>query len=119
MLGEPVVAIFTSEDCAAGRPETEMRLAAETGRATDERWHLRRDGSRFRASSEMMPLRSPDGAHLGFLKILRDRTGATACEGETRRVRDELQVVTDALPVLISFIDRDHVYRFVNRHYET
>jgi PAS domain-containing protein len=67
----------------------------------------------------MVPLRSADGADLGFLKILRDRTEATATEGATRRSRDELQVVTDALPVLISFIDRDHVYRFVNRHYET
>ena len=119
MVGRPAATFFTGEDRAAGRPGTEMRCASETGRATDERWHLRKDGSRFWASGEMMPLRSPGGADLGFLKILRDRTAATASEGETRRVRDELQVVTDALPVLISFIDKDHVYRFANRHYET
>ncbi|TNC09177.1 PAS domain S-box protein [Methylobacterium terricola] len=118
MLGRPAATFFTPEDRAAGRPATEMRCAAETGRASDERWHLRKDGSRFWASGELMPLRSSDGAALGFLKILRDRTEATAAEGENRRVRDELQVVTDALPVLISFIDRDHVYRFVNRYYE-
>lgn len=119
MVGHSAENFFTPEDRAAGRPETEMRCAAETGRAADERWHLRKDGSRFWASGEMMPLRSPAGADLGFLKILRDRTEATASEGETRRSRDELQVVTDALPVLISFIDKDHVYRFANRHYET
>ncbi|TNC11775.1 PAS domain S-box protein [Methylobacterium terricola] len=118
MVGQPAATFFTPEDRAAGRPRTEMRCTSETGRAADERWHLRKDGSRFWASGEMMPLRSPDGADLGFLKILRDRTEATVAEGETRRVRDELQVVTDALPVLISLIDQDHVYRFVNRHYE-
>ncbi|AWN50273.1 histidine kinase [Methylobacterium terrae] len=118
MLGRAAATFFTPEDRAAERPAIEMRCAAETGRASDERWHLRKDGSRFWASGEMMPLRAADGADIGFLKILRDRTEATAAEGEARRVRDELQVVTDALPVLISFIDRDHVYRFVNRHYE-
>ncbi|BAU88798.1 PAS/PAC sensor hybrid histidine kinase [Methylorubrum populi] len=119
MLGQPTGTFFTPEDRASGQPAAEMRRAAEAGRAADERWHVRKDDSRFWASGELMPLRSPDGTDLGFLKILRDRTEAIAREGETRRVRDELQVVTDALPVLISFIDRDHVYRFVNRRYET
>ncbi|XYD09071.1 PAS domain S-box protein [Methylobacterium sp. NMS12] len=118
MRGRSAATFFTPEDRAADRPAIEMRCVTETGRAADERWHLRKDGSRFWASGELMPLRSPEGADLGFLKILRDRTEATAREGENRRVRDELQVVTDALPVLISFIDKDHVYRFTNRHYE-
>ncbi|WP_238296716.1 PAS domain S-box protein, partial [Methylobacterium soli] len=118
MIGQPTATFFTPEDRACDRPATEMRRAAETGRAADERWHLRKDGSRFWASGELMPLRARDGTDLGFLKILRDRTAATAEEGATQRSRDELQVVTDALPVLISFIDKDHVYRFANRHYE-
>jgi PAS domain S-box-containing protein len=74
MRGEPVDAFFTPEDRAIGRPEIEMRLAREEGRAADERWHLRKDGSRFWASGEMMPLRDGRGGHLGYLKILRDRT---------------------------------------------
>ncbi|MDE3744285.1 MULTISPECIES: PAS domain S-box protein [Methylobacterium] len=119
MVGQPAASFFTPEDQAADRPATEMRCALQTGRVADERWHMRKDGSHFWANGEMMPLRSPAGGDLGFLKILRDRTEATDTEGATRRSRDELQVVTDALPVLISFIDKDHVYRFVNRHYET
>ena len=84
-----------------------------------EGWRVRKDGERFWANGELMPLKAADGTVQGFVKILRDRTEATDTEGATRRSRDELQVVTDALPVLISFIDKDHVYRFVNRHYET
>ena len=74
MLGETAERFFTPEDRAAGRIEAEMRRALEAGRASDERWHLRADGSRFWASGELMPLRDRDGAHLGFVKILRDRT---------------------------------------------
>lgn len=86
-----------------------MRGARKAGRSVDERWYLRKHGSRFWASGELMPLRGRDGADLGFLKIPRNRTEATARAGEMRRSRDELQVVTDALPVVISFIDQDHV----------
>ncbi|ACA15215.1 multi-sensor hybrid histidine kinase [Methylobacterium sp. 4-46] len=44
----------------------------------------------------------------------RDRALAAA-----RASRHDLRLITDALPVLIATIDRDEVYRFVNRHYET
>ncbi|MCJ2064888.1 PAS domain S-box protein [Methylobacterium sp. J-088] len=74
MLGRPVDAFFTPEDRDVDRPGTEMRLALEDGSAADERWHLRKDGTRFWASGEMMPLRTDGGETVGFLKILRDRT---------------------------------------------
>ncbi len=74
MRGQDVERIFTPEDRAIGRPEAEMRLALDNGRASDERWHLRRDGSLFWSSGELMPLRDEDGRHRGFVKALRDRT---------------------------------------------
>jgi signal transduction histidine kinase/CheY-like chemotaxis protein len=51
-----------------------MARAALEGRASDERQHLHKDGSRFFASGMMMPLRDDAGELIGFLKILRDRT---------------------------------------------
>jgi PAS domain S-box-containing protein len=67
--------IFTPEDRAVGIPATEMTRARTEGRASDERLHMRKDGSRFWARGEMMPLRD-DGSEAfeGYLKILRDRT---------------------------------------------
>lgn len=35
-----------------------------------------------------------------------------------RQREGQLRLITDALPVMISYIDRDHCYRFVNRGYE-
>ncbi len=80
--------IFTAEDRKAGIPEAEMRRAAEAGQSADERWHVRRDGSRFWASGEMMPLRDEAGSHVGFLKILRDRT-PQRLEAERQRAEAE------------------------------
>ena len=73
MLGRPIAAIFTAEDQARGVPEQEMRTAATTGRAEDDRWHRRKDGSRFFASGVMTPLDGVAGS--GFAKIARDMTG--------------------------------------------
>ncbi|WP_409522252.1 PAS domain S-box protein [Pseudomonas sp.] len=74
MCGESIERFFTDEDCAIGRPFEEMRLALRDGRVSDERWHVREDGTRFWASGELMPLHGERGEHLGFMKILRDRT---------------------------------------------
>ncbi|NJN86349.1 MAG: response regulator [Leptolyngbyaceae cyanobacterium SL_7_1] len=39
-------------------------------------------------------------------------------ENRLRQREAQLRLITDALPVMISYIDRDHYYRFVNRGYE-
>src|SRR5689334_13624154 len=50
VLGRSADLIFTQEDCAAGIPEREALTATRDGKAVDERWHVRKDGSRFWAS---------------------------------------------------------------------
>ena len=64
--------LFTPEEQARRALDAEMASALADGHADEERWLLRRDGSRFFAHSSLTPLReTPDG---GFLKIVRDRT---------------------------------------------
>lgn len=74
MRGQDASRFFVPEDRAEGRAEYEMRCSLKEGRATDERWHLRKGEERFWASGEMMPLRDEQGLHIGFVKIFRDRT---------------------------------------------
>ena len=78
ILGRSGEVIFTSEDRADGRFTIELCRAIEAGSASNERWHLRRDGTRFWASGRMMPLLDAEGRPQGFLNILRDRTEARA-----------------------------------------
>jgi PAS domain S-box-containing protein len=73
ILGRDARILWTPEDRAAGAPEEEMRGAREEGRAEDERWHVRKDGSHFFAHGLLMPLKGSKGTQ-GYLKILRDRT---------------------------------------------
>jgi PAS domain S-box-containing protein len=72
--------IFTPEDRAKNAPEKEIATARRRGRAEDERWHLRKDGSRIWGSGLMMPLHSDDGKIAGYLKILRDLTERKAAQ---------------------------------------
>lgn len=65
--------IFVAADRRAGVPEMELRTAAQSGRAEDERWHLRKDGSRFWASGLLVAL-PEDGEVRGYIKVVRDFT---------------------------------------------
>src|SRR4051794_30336679 len=68
-----------------------MQLALAKGRAADERWHVRKDGSRFWSSGALLPLRHDAGATIGFLKILRDRTTEREAEDALRRLNATLE----------------------------
>ena len=72
--GRNIDLISTPEGRAAGRVVDEMKDALQAGRTAHDGWHLRKNGQRFWASGQMMPLRDGEAAHLGFVKILRDRT---------------------------------------------
>src|SRR6185369_1004654 len=57
-----------------GYTEKELASAATLGRAEDERWHVRKDGSRFWASGVVTPVRDQTGKLIGFSKVMRDMT---------------------------------------------
>jgi PAS domain S-box-containing protein len=58
IIGKSGTILFTPEDRADGVPEQEIKAAAAKGRAEDERWHIRKDGSRFYASGVSKPVSS-------------------------------------------------------------
>ena len=118
-LGRDARMLWTPEDRAAEVPEAEMRAAREQGRADDERWHLRRDGSRFYASGKMMPLQEEDGTLLGFLKILRDRTEQRRAGEALRLHAEKFQTLADNIPTLCWMAHADgHIHWFNRRWYE-
>jgi PAS domain S-box-containing protein len=88
VLGRSCALFFTPEDIADGRPERELREAAETGRSGNDCWLVRKGGGRFWASGVTTALR--DGGLRGYVKILRDLTERRALEDELRRRADEL-----------------------------
>lgn len=74
VLGQPTATIFVPEDRERKLDEHEANMARLLGAGEDERWHLRKDGSRFWASGVSIMLRDPEGQPSGFVKIFRDAT---------------------------------------------
>jgi PAS domain S-box-containing protein len=98
MLGHDGDVIFTPEDRAQGAPERERQIATATGRAEDERWHRRKDGSRFWGSGLLMPLR--EGTP-GFMKIMRDHTDAHRAQDELRESEARFRMLATNIPQLV------------------
>jgi PAS domain S-box-containing protein len=91
MLGLTGDLIFTPEDRVAGAPEREAETAIRNGRAEDERWHMRLDGSRFFASGVMAPIVAADGTLVGFVKIARDLTERKVAEMQLQLAKEDLE----------------------------
>ncbi|VTU39432.1 Autoinducer 2 sensor kinase/phosphatase LuxQ [Variovorax sp. PBL-H6] len=89
-LGRRGDLIFTEEDRSAGAPVQETQTALSEGRAADERFHLRKDGSRFWGSGTMMRMEDSSGEPVGFVKILRDQTQAREAQAALKRSQAEL-----------------------------
>src|ERR1700712_392340 len=97
IIGHSGDVIFTPEDRASGAPQHERAQALLRGRSEDERWHQRKDGSRFWGSGMMMPLRTGDG----FVKIMRDRTAHHITEQGLRESEARFRLLATSIPQLV------------------
>jgi two-component system CheB/CheR fusion protein len=73
-IGLSLSEFFTEEDRSRGLDAHEISVARERGRSEDDRWHLRKDGSKFWASGVLTLVRSEDGSPMGLCKVLRDKS---------------------------------------------
>jgi PAS domain S-box-containing protein len=74
IIGRHFSIFYTPEDVAADKPGCELALASAQGRAEDQGWRVRRDGSRFWADVTITAVHDPSGTLLGFAKVTRDMT---------------------------------------------
>jgi PAS domain S-box-containing protein len=96
VIGGPTDRFFIPEDRASGHPRRELEQAAATGRAVDDNWLVRADGTRFWASGSLTALRDAAGGLRGFVKIFRDRTEWRVAEAAVREGNDRLQMALSA-----------------------
>lgn len=88
ILNQSAAVFFTPEDRAAGAVEREIETARRDGSASDERWHVRKDGSTFWASGVLTLVRDERGCPRGYVKVMRDLTAARQA-GEALRQSEE------------------------------
>jgi PAS domain S-box-containing protein len=86
ILGRPGRIVFTPEDQARGEPEKELATAKTEGSATDDRWHMRKDGTRLFVSGLMVALNDASGRRIGLAKVMRDITDRQIATLERERL---------------------------------
>src|SRR5262245_54354390 len=74
IVGQPFKVLFTPEDQAANKPGQELGKAATGDTAEDQRWHVRRNGTRVWVTGTVRAARDESGDLTGFAKIARDIT---------------------------------------------
>jgi PAS domain S-box-containing protein len=85
--------------------------------AWEGEWRNRRkDGTEFLTASRITAIEIGGRRH--WLCVQRDVTEARRTEMELAASEERLRDITDAMPVLISYVDADQRFRFANRAYE-
>ncbi len=98
IIGHSGDIIFTAEDRESGGPEAEQQMAYAQGRAEDERWHVRKDGSHLWGSGVMTLLDDQKG---GCLKILRDVTAQHRTQLALRESEERFKKLATNIPQLV------------------
>jgi PAS domain S-box-containing protein len=97
-IGQSADMLFTTEERDPKVPNGERSTALADGRAVDERWHQRKDGSRFWGSGLMMPLTD---RQRGFVKIFRDRTEKHRLDQLVQDERERFRLLATNIPQLV------------------
>jgi PAS domain S-box-containing protein len=113
VIGRHCSLFYPPEDVERGKPARELLVAAESGRFEDEGWRVRKDGSRFWANVVITPLRLPNGALIGFAKVIRDLTQRRQVEDALRRSEARLTgIIASAMDAIISVNEEQRIVVF-------
>ncbi len=107
IMGQQFEVIFTREDIDNKIPQQEIEIALSAGRAVDNRWHQRKDGSKFFANGLVFPLLGIEGKRLGFVKILRDLTEIKKSEEVIDKYISDLEELNAHKEKILAILSHD------------
>lgn len=104
ILGKHFSVFYDPEAVEREWPEFELSIAREKGRIADEGWRVRKDGTRFWASTVMTAIRGADGTVRGFLKIVRDLTDRHDRKVTQQESEEQFRLLVDAVEEYAIFL---------------
>ena len=107
IIGKPAEVLFAPDDQAARVPEWEIQVALRDGPAEDDRWMMRRDGSRFWANGILVAIRGEDGQTLAYGKVLRNRTDVKEQLDALRNLAREAQADARRRDVFLGMLSHE------------
>jgi PAS domain S-box-containing protein len=87
IIGEERTLLFTPEERATDAPQRELERATTIGYAENERWFVRKDGTRLYASGMIRTIQDERGTLQGFAKVVRDTTERKLAEQRAKIVQ--------------------------------
>ncbi len=97
ILGRHFSCFYPPELVKKGFPDRQLAKAAAQGRAENEGWRLRKDGSQFWADVVITAMRNRAGQLLGFAKITQDLTERKMAEQMLQQLNESLRQQAMAL----------------------
>jgi PAS domain S-box-containing protein len=100
IIGKHFSRFYGAEDIEAGKPWSELAIAREQGRAQDEGWRIRKDGTRFWARVVVTALHDSEGRLRGFAKVTQDltqRRHSESLENAAKQVTEFIAVLAHEL----------------------
>jgi diguanylate cyclase (GGDEF)-like protein/PAS domain S-box-containing protein len=95
IVGQHFGRLFTPEDVAAGAPQAELTSALAGRTSGHDRWHLRKDGTRFWGINTVQALFDQSSRLLGFTKIVHDLTERQLAAESLRESEQRLRVLVE------------------------
>ena len=97
IVGTSFRRFYTKEDLANGRPDRLLKQAIETGKATDEGWRVRKDGTRYWGSTTITALHDENNEIIGFTKVTRDLSEKKSAEDRLYEYARQLEQKNEEL----------------------
>lgn len=97
IIGQNFRRFYTEQDRASNQPDKLLEMALLEGRAQDEGWRVKKDGSTFWANVSITAIHDEKGEITGFSKVTRDLTERKKAEDITREHLQELQLKNNEL----------------------
>ena len=116
MVGRQVAEVMSPAAYAQTAPH--MESARQGNRARFQR-DLVRNGRRWSELVELIPDVDKRGNVVGFYGLVQDITDLCAARAKAEESEHRLRSITDNIPSMIAYIDRDRRYRFNSRFYES
>lgn len=97
VIGKKFELFYTPEDRADNLPDKLLTKARNEGKAIQEGWRVRKDGSRFWGTIVITALHGKDGSIIGFSKVTRDLTQQKIAEEKLFAYNAELELQNSEL----------------------
>jgi PAS domain S-box-containing protein len=106
ILGKSFRLFYTEDDIRNNKPQKLLKKAAKDGRAEDEGWRVRKDGSKFWADVVLTSIYD-ENKLVGFAKITRDITERKKLEDEVALRTSQMEKVNKELEAFSYSVSHD------------